>query len=177
MRTTWVGRRQEERRTCSIKAQARFYSGETSDCVITDFSPTGARLVFPKGFEPPAAFDLFVPARADTRHALVRWRTPDTIGIEFSKTKGTPEDQRLSELLIRVARIEGQMALTGHPMQTPAAATEPTSSAQASARVEELGQRVTQLERRNEELVAALKKTLGLLATLRSDTATTTKVA
>jgi hypothetical protein len=165
MRTTWVGRRQAERRVCSIKAQARFYDGSApSDCVVTDFSPTGARIVFAKGFEPPSAFDLHIPARADTRHALVRWRTRDAVGIEFSQSRGSSEDKRLSELLVRMSTVEAQLR-------------EKDATAASADAIAELAKRVGDLETRNGEIFTALDKMLGLLATLREDTGRPSKVA
>ncbi len=107
MRPGFKARRQAERRECSIKAQAHRYDGAPPiDCIVTDFSPTGAKIVFPTGQEPPSAFDLFVPSRGDTRHALVRWKTPESIGVEFIQGRGSTEDQRLSEMLVRIAKIE-----------------------------------------------------------------------
>ena len=110
MRSNWTGRRQIERRAVSIKAQARFYDGSPSiDCEITDYSAAGARIMFPPEFEAPGAFDVFIPARGDTLHALLRWKTPDAVGVEFSQTKTSAQDQRLSELLVRVSRIEDDL--------------------------------------------------------------------
>ena len=107
MRPTFKARRSTERRECSIKAQAHSYDGSPPiDCVITDFSPTGAKIVFPPDSDPPSAFDLFVPSRGDTRHALVRWKTPESIGVEFIQGRGSTEDQRLSEALVRLSRLE-----------------------------------------------------------------------
>ena len=107
MRPGFKARRQAERRECSIKAQAHRYDGAPPiDCIITDFSPTGAKVVFPPDQEPPSAFDLFVPSRGDTRHALVRWKTPEAIGVEFIQGRGSTEDQRLSEMLVRISKLE-----------------------------------------------------------------------
>ena len=107
MRPTFKARRSTERRECSIKAQAHSYDGSPPiDCVITDFSLTGAKIVFPPDRDPPSAFDLFVPSRGDTRHALVRWKTQESIGVEFMQGRGSTEDQRLSEALVRLSRIE-----------------------------------------------------------------------
>lgn len=188
MRTTWTGRRQLERRTVAIKAQARFYDGaEPVDCEMTNYSATGARILFPAGFEPPGAFDLFVPARDETLHAALRWRTSGVAGVEFLTTKASTADQRVSELLVRVSQIEDELravkagivlarasgaeifpAVT--PSPDPGPAVDPADHAALMRRVE-------RIEARNDEILRALQETLAMLGDLRDANAPGTKAA
>lgn len=194
MRSNWTGRRQIERRAVSIKAQARFYDGSPSlECEITDYSAAGARIVFPPDFDAPGAFDVFIPARGDTLHALLRWKTPDAVGVEFLQTKGSADDQRLSELLVRVSRIEDELraqkagailaqANNADPTgQMPATLPAPSPEERATTGDPDdhaaLVQRVERLEQRNEELLHALKHTLSMLGELRDATAPRIKAA
>ena len=188
MRTTWTGRRQLERRTVAIKAQARFYDGAPPlDCEMTDYSATGARIVFHPGFVCPAAFDLFVPARGETFHAVLRWKTPGMVGVEFVKSKDSSADLRLSELLVRVSQIEDELravkagavlAQAGGPEASPVAAATPdpipvVDPADHAA----LAQRVEKLEARTEESLRARTATLATLGELRDASAPGIKAA
>ena len=187
MRTTWTGRRQLERRTVAIKAQARFYDGAPPlDCEMTDYSATGARIVFHPGFEAPAAFDLFVPARDETFHAVLRWKTPGMVGVEFVKTRDSTVDQRFSAILVRFSQIEdelralkaGTALAQASGAQTPVVASPPDPvPAIDPADHAALAQRVDRLEARNQEILHALKATLAMLGDLRDASAPGNKAA
>ena len=187
MRTTWTGRRQLERRTVAIKAQARFYDGAPPlDCEMTDYSATGARIVFHPGFECPAAFDLFVPARDETFHAVLRWKTPGMVGVEFVKAKDSSADQRLSELLVRVSQIEDELraikagsalAQANVALTSVVAPTSDPVPAVDSVDHTALSRRVDKLEERNAEILRALKATLAMLGDLRDASAPGNKAA
>ena len=188
MRTTWTGRRQLERRPVAIKAQARFYDGAPPvDCEMTNYSASGARVGFPAGSEPAGAFDLFVPARGETLHAVPRWKTPGVVGVEFVKTKASTADQRLGDLLVRVSRIEdelravkaGTVLAQAGGAETPPAATPAPDPVPAvdPADHADLVQRVEKLEARNADLLHALKETLAMLGDLRDANAPGTKAA
>lgn len=173
MRPNWIGRRQGERRTCSIKAQAQPYDGSAPiDCIVTDFSAAGARMEFPEDIEPPTAFDLFIPSRGDTRPAVIRWRTPDAIGVEFLQARGSTEDQRLTDLLVRVSRLEEELrAMRADAALARGTAGDPAaSSAPAPSLDDGLAQRVATLETRSDEMLRAMRQTLGLLGDLRNST-------
>ena len=188
MRTTWTGRRQLERRTVAIKAQARFYDGAPPvDCEMTDYSAAGARVAFPAGFEPPSAFDLFVPARGEILHAGLRWKTPGMVGVEFLKTKGSTADQRLSELLVRVSQIEdelravkaGSVLAQASGSEKPSGTMPPPDPAPTVDPADHaaLVQRVERIESRNDEILRALKDTLAMLGDLRDTSAPGAKAA
>lgn len=74
-----VGKRKAERRDCYVKAQVMLPGRDPIDCIIINFSATGARARLVAEAELPARFKLFIPSRPETKPALLRWRN----GLEF----------------------------------------------------------------------------------------------
>lgn len=53
------------------------------DCVVRDFSDSGARLEFASVVTLPDSFELYIPTRDQTLNVHVRWRNDTEIGITF----------------------------------------------------------------------------------------------
>jgi hypothetical protein len=73
------------------------------DCVIRDFSNSGARLEFAAAVSLPDTVELFIPTRDQTLASQVRWRKADEVGVSFADPPATPGSagdlaQRLSTL-------------------------------------------------------------------------------
>ena len=175
MKPNWTGRRNAERRSCSIKAQVQPYDGTAAiECIVTDFSATGARVEFPYGCEPPNAFDLFMPSRGDTRPAVIGWRTSDAFGLEFRQNRDSTEDQRLTDLVMRVARLEDELRVLRADAaiaRGSAPSPEPVPILPVAPPVDDaLLARVSTLETRGDEMLRAMRQTLALLGDLRTAT-------
>ena len=56
------------------------------DCLIRDFSPTGARLIFSEPVTMPDVMDIYVPQKDQTLRAHVAWRHGDEVGVSFPQT-------------------------------------------------------------------------------------------
>ena len=100
-----VGKRKAERRGCQVKAQViRPGGGEPIDCMIMDFSSTGARVKLNAPVELPARFKLYIPSRPETKNVLLRWMKGLEFGCEYST--GVADEKTFFELIDRVEKLE-----------------------------------------------------------------------
>ena len=100
-----VGKRKAERRGCQVKAQIiRPGASEPIDCLIIDFSSTGARVKLNAQVELPARFKLYIPSRPETKNVLLRWVKGLEFGCEYST--GVADEKTFFELIDRVAKLE-----------------------------------------------------------------------
>jgi hypothetical protein len=118
--------RRPERVRTILGARAVFNGGRSSiDCQIRNISSTGARLTLNDGLTLPASFDLEIPSRNKTHHAVLRWRTKDAAGVQFvDASVGADETSMASELEIlrnenmllrrKVAELSRRLAELGH---------------------------------------------------------------
>lgn len=53
------------------------------ECVVRNLSARGARLAFGDATAVPNAFELEITGEGVNRSAVVRWRAPMAIGVEF----------------------------------------------------------------------------------------------
>ncbi len=128
-----VGKRKAERRDCHVRAQARFGSERAPiDCLIVNFSTSGARIRFREPIELPQRFDLFIPSRPETKHVAVRWRNGKEYGVEYST--GVSHDADIAELFARLDALEKSVAALSHaqPAHHPAPHTAPYAPAGAT---------------------------------------------
>lgn len=147
MRGVWTGKRQAERRVCQMKGQLRLADDKPHvDCVIFDLGTGGARIALPDKLELPSYFDLFIPARSDTKFALVRWQRGAEAGLEFMPTR-PQENPFLIGLLARCAALEANLANLHRQSE------EAGKLAQGSAR------RMAALENKNTEFLARIQDT------------------
>jgi PilZ domain len=111
MRQEWVGKRQAVRTNVHLRAQMRFGAGRpAAECIVTDISPTGARVVVPEEGDYPNEFDIYIPARSETKWARIRWREKLQFGVEFLKVRQDDPDGVQASMLDRVARLETRLA-------------------------------------------------------------------
>lgn len=104
-----VGKRKAERRDCHVRAQARFGAERAPiDCLIVNFSASGARIRFPDHVELPQRFNLFIPSRPETKSVVVRWRNGKEFGVAYST--GASHEADIAELFERIEAIEKQIA-------------------------------------------------------------------
>lgn len=154
-----------------MKAEVRSYGAvRPLDCLVTDISADGAKLVFPPGCEPPDAFDLFVPARGDTRHALVRWSTSNVVGVEFVEKRSTEYPGQLGAVLARLQLLENEMrGVVGgeKPIFTNEAERPIAAVLEAGDGADGLTRRLAAVETRTDEILSAMQQMLVLLDRLR----------
>ena len=114
-----VGKRKAERRDCHVKAQVLLPGRNPIDCIILNFSATGARATLNAEADLPARFKLFIPSRPETKPALLRWRNGLEFGCEYST--GVADENAFFALLDRVDQIEARIAAGGGVHSAPAA--------------------------------------------------------
>lgn len=153
MRSVWVGKRQANRTACMVKAQLRLGADEhLADCQILDLSPTGARIKIDPGADLPEMFNIFIPARAETRVCKLRWNRDGQIGVEFVGNEQITTNVALIELNARMAKLEARLAADIVSVSVPAAA-EPDTRADSA----ELLARIEQIEQEQARMMAALQ--------------------
>ena len=93
-----------------LKGQVRATDGRVIDCLIRDFSSTGARLELLGSTELPASFELYFPLKQATFQAHVRWRREDELGLSFETPIEAPVDPQQAVLLERLLQLEAENA-------------------------------------------------------------------
>ncbi|AWN37091.1 PilZ domain-containing protein [Methylobacterium radiodurans] len=112
--------RNEVRQRVFLKGRISFNNGASSmDCMVRDFSASGARLALSETATLPATFDLYIPQKDRTFRATLRWRRADGIGVTFAEEAAAPApaapaaetaDAPLTVLLRRIAELEAENA-------------------------------------------------------------------
>ncbi|MCJ2005580.1 MAG: PilZ domain-containing protein [Methylobacterium sp.] len=114
--------RNEVRQRVFLKGRILFNNGSSSmDCLVRDFSSTGARLVLSETATLPEMFDLFIPQKERTYRSAMRWRRADGVGITFAveTPKAAPavpaaepaaDETSIAFLLRRVSELEAENA-------------------------------------------------------------------
>ncbi len=110
--------RNEVRQRVFLKGRISFNNGASSmDCMVRDFSPSGARLALSETATLPASFDLYIPQKDRTYRATLRWRREDGIGVTFAEEATAPAapaaegaDASLAVLLRRISELEAENA-------------------------------------------------------------------
>ena len=109
--------RNEVRQRVFLKGRISFNNGASSmDCMVRDFSPSGARLALSETATLPASFDLYIPQKDRTYRATLRWRREDGIGVTFAEEAAAPvpaaeaADASLAMLLRRISELEAENA-------------------------------------------------------------------
>jgi hypothetical protein len=84
-------RRSGSRQKSFLQGRIFFNNRRTSvDCLIRDFSEQGARLKFSSMTATPDVVELYVPNKDETYRAKVEWRNADEIGVGFNLDEGSP---------------------------------------------------------------------------------------
>jgi hypothetical protein len=126
-----------ERRTVSrqksfLQGRIFFNNRRTSvDCLVRDFCQHGARLKFSSVTATPDVVELYIPNKDESYRAKVQWRNADEMGVWFETAEGSP------------------------PLAPGAA------PADWSARIHKLEHDVASLQRKLNELQAALRQLQG----------------
>jgi len=76
------------------------------DCLIRDFSPYGARLIFSDAVSTPDVLDLHIPQKEQTLRAHVIWRHGLEAGVAFAQTAEMDHSAEPGDLIERVSKLE-----------------------------------------------------------------------
>jgi len=76
------------------------------DCHVKNLSTTGAKIAIADSIGVPEEFELQIPARNLTHHAVVKWRRLGAVGVEFV-LDGPPE----TPLELRVRVLEDELRI------------------------------------------------------------------
>jgi PilZ domain len=95
--------------TC-LKGQVRARDGRVVDCLVRDFSESGARIEVGNSAALPHRFELFFPLRQTTLQAQVRWRSESKIGLTFENPDAAPADPMQAKLAQRMLQLEAENA-------------------------------------------------------------------
>ena len=117
--TTAAERRDGVRPRSLIAATIVYNNGQsTLNCVIRNFSETGAKLSVPAGIALPDRFDLIVPQKNKTYRAIMEWQRGDEVGVSLDGASagddagGSPEaalKKRVRELEAEVTRLKSRI--------------------------------------------------------------------
>lgn len=109
----------DERRTLTRQKsflQGRIYFNNrrsSIDCLVRDYSETGARLKLSETITVPEAMELYIPNREEVHRAKVEWRSGNEMGVSFSDEMRSPSiapDAAQGDLAARVQKLEGEVA-------------------------------------------------------------------
>jgi hypothetical protein len=100
-------------RTRSFLQGRIFYNNRRSsvDCLIRDYSETGAKLKFSESIAVPEAIELFVPNKDVIHRARVQWRAGDEMGVAFGEVDSpslAPGLPAAADLVARVGKLEAE---------------------------------------------------------------------
>jgi PilZ domain len=95
--------------TC-LKGQVRAKNGRMIECVIRDFSATGAKVELSAYTQLPPSFELYFPLKQATFQAQVRWRHENELGLSFETPIAPPVDPVQAVLLERLLKLEAENA-------------------------------------------------------------------
>jgi PilZ domain len=110
--------RRAKRERTFLPARISFGEGALkADCVVTQLSPTGARINIAAAVALPDRFNIAIPQRGLTCRAKLVWRKDDLAGLEFDQAESaspapTAQDanERIRELEAANAKLRGQVA-------------------------------------------------------------------
>ena len=94
-----------------LKGKVLAEDGRVIDCLVRDFSESGAKIELPASTKLPNTIDLFFPLRQETFRAHVRWRGDKEIGLTFENpASATPTDPVQAKLVARLLHLEAENA-------------------------------------------------------------------
>jgi hypothetical protein len=132
MRIAMTERRSISRQKSFLQGRIFFNNRRTSvDCLIRDITEHGARLKFPSMTATPDVVELYIPNKDETYRVKVEWRNANEIGVAFDFDEKSP------------------------PLAPGAA------PADLSARIHKLEHEVASLQRKFNELQAAMRQIQG----------------
>jgi hypothetical protein len=94
-----------------LKGRVRTGDGKILDCLIRDFSSSGARIEITDAGPLPSVIDLFFPLNQATYRAHVRWERDNEFGLMFEAPEiAVPVDPAQAQLHERLSRLEAENA-------------------------------------------------------------------
>jgi hypothetical protein len=104
-------RRQATRQKSLLRGLVYFGNSPSAvNCVVRDFSDTGARLKFDGPITAPDQIELRIPVKNQALPCRVQWREPDEIGVSFVTEVAAAQPANEEELSQRVERLEAEIA-------------------------------------------------------------------
>jgi hypothetical protein len=107
-------RRSSARQKSFLQGRIYFNNRRSSvDCLIRDYSETGAKLKFSESVAVPEAIELYIPNKEEIHRARVQWRSGDEMGIAFGDEVRSPSvvhDAGQDDLATRVQTLETEVA-------------------------------------------------------------------
>ena len=92
-----------------LRGQVLAEDGRVIDCLVRDFSGSGAQIELPPLTKLPTTFELFFPLKQTTYRAHVRWRGDKEIGLAFEDPEpAVPSDPVQARLLARLLELEAE---------------------------------------------------------------------
>ena len=82
----------------------------STECLVRDFTPNGARLMISAAVAVPDVVELYIPQKELTLPAHIKWRSSDEVGISFPGANSLPSDHAGTDAMAkRVAQLEQQI--------------------------------------------------------------------
>jgi hypothetical protein len=107
-------RRLSARQKSFLQGRIYFNNRRSSvDCLVRDYSETGARLKFSETITVPEAIELYLPNREEIHRARVEWRSGNEMGVSFGEEARSPSlapDASQGDLAVRVHALEAEVA-------------------------------------------------------------------
>ncbi|MBX9772872.1 MAG: PilZ domain-containing protein [Xanthobacteraceae bacterium] len=107
-------RRSSARQKSFLQGRIYFNNRRSSvDCLIRDYSETGARLKFSESIAVPEAIELYIPNKEESHRARVEWRSGNEMGISFTDEVRAPSsapEAVQGDLATRVKTLEAEVA-------------------------------------------------------------------
>lgn len=109
----------DERRTLIRQKsflQGRIYFNNrrsSIDCLVRDYSETGARLKLSETVAVPEVMELYIPNREEMHRARVEWRTGNEMGVSFGDEMRAPSiapNAAQGDMTARVQKLEAEVA-------------------------------------------------------------------
>ncbi|MEW6436946.1 MAG: PilZ domain-containing protein [Pseudomonadota bacterium] len=98
--------RAAERIRSFLRAQIIFNNRLTTiECIIKNYSASGAKIAINDTLTVPTEFDLYIPAKQRGHHARLVWRDKDSIGVNFIDAGVAAERPTVSALDGSAARL------------------------------------------------------------------------
>jgi PilZ domain len=106
--------RSAERVRSFLRAQIIFNNRMTTiECIIRNYSATGAKIALGDTLTVPTEFSLFIPAKQRSHQARLVWRDKDSIGVNFTDAAASAERATAStadSIAARLRELELQNA-------------------------------------------------------------------
>ena len=105
--------RRDERVRAFLRARIIFNGGNSSvECIIKNFSASGAKIELSDAVAVPSEFDLDVPQKHRLYRARLMWRDPEALGVQFIETVAATDSGTLEASLARLDRENKKLKAT-----------------------------------------------------------------